>query len=143
MARGVSNLSGISNNDLALLRKNSQKHDKFAVKVGSARLDIEGVEASLIKRGDLLFVSIPATQAIYKRGELLSDEAELKNAIQALRATQRKGTLKAKSDRPQLSEELRLQLEAFTKQTQSRVVLDPSGSGYRVQKLRPRNKPSN
>ncbi|MBI1331287.1 MAG: hypothetical protein GC165_00235 [Armatimonadetes bacterium] len=141
MARGVSNFSGISNNDLVLLRKSAKKHSKISVKAGGTRLDIEGTEASVIQAKELLFISIPATNAIYRNGKLVTDEAEVKVAIRELKAAGRTSPAKSKSSAPELPDELRKQLEAFAKQNNSRVIFDPSGKGsYKIQKLRPRKK---
>ncbi len=141
MARGVSNFSGISNNDLVLLRKGAKKHSKISVKAGSTKVDIEGTEASVIQGSGLLFISVPATNAIYRDGTLLKDEADVKAAIRELKALGRAKPAKAKTNAPELPEELRKQLEAFAKQNNSRVIFDPSGSGgYKVQKLRPKRR---
>ncbi len=144
MARGVSNFSGISNNDLVLLRKGAKKHSKLSIKAGTTRVDIEGTEASVIQGKGLLFISIPATNAIYREGKLLTDESEVKAAIRELKTLGRAKPTKSKSGAPELPEDLRKQLEAFAKENNSRIIFDPSGSGgYKVQKLRSKRKDQN
>jgi len=139
MSRGVSNLSGISNNDLVLLRRIAKKHDKVTVKAGMKKIEVEGVQASVALAGDLTFVSVPAVNAIYRKGELITG-ADVASAIKELKQAGRSPSKTSKrSTAPQLPEDLRKQLEAFAKENNSRVIFDPANpSGYKVQKLRPR-----
>ncbi len=142
MAQGNSNLSNISNNDLVLLRRIAKKYAKVTVSTGTKKFQIEGTSVSVLNGTDgLSFISVPATNAIYKDGRLVTSEEGVKAAIRTLKQAGRapgKSGKKASSG-PELPEELRKQIEAFAKQANGRVIFDPTKpGGYKVQKLRPR-----
>ena len=146
MAQGNSNLSNISNNDLVLLRRVAKKYAKVTISTSNKKFHIEGTSVSvLVGKDGLSFVSIPATNAIYKNGELVTSEEEVKAAIKALKQAGRKpgSSGMRNSSGPELPEELRKQIEAFAKQANGRIIFDPAmPGGYKVQKLRPRQKKS-
>lgn len=71
----------------------------------------------------------------------MTDPEEVKSAIKTLKQAGRKlrGASKRNSGGLELPEELRKQLEAFSKQNNSRIIFDPNNpSGYKMQKLRTR-----
>ncbi len=144
MAHSVSNLSDISNNDLVLLRKIAKKCSKVTVSTSNKKFQVEGTNVSILSSTDgLSFISVPATNAIYKNGTLVSDPEEVKSAIKTLKQAGRTlgGASKRNSDTPELPEELRKQIEAFAKLANGRIIFDPAKpGGYKIQKLRPRKK---
>ncbi len=144
MARSVSNPSDISNNDLVLLRKGAKKYTKVLITAGTKKFAIEGTNVSVVSSKDgLSFISVPATNVILRNGTPVTSADEVKAAIKTLKEVGRKsgGSASKRSTRPELPEELRKQLEAFSKANNSRVIIDPSNpGGYKVQKLRPRPK---
>lgn len=75
----MANPSVISNNDLVLLRKMSKKYSKITVSTNSKKFKIEGTNVSVLSAVDgLSFISMPATNAIYKDGALVTDPEEVK-----------------------------------------------------------------
>lgn len=144
MAKGVSNFSNISNNDLVLLRRLSKKYSKVLVTTGTKKFTIDETHVSVISGGDdLSFISIPATNAIYRKGVLVSDPAEVKAAVKALRQSSGKSGMSGSKRlyKPEVPEELKKQLEAFAKENKGRIIADPNNPGmYKVQKTRSRSK---
>jgi hypothetical protein len=143
VAKGVSNFSNISNNDLVLLRRLAKKYSKVLVTAGTKKFTVEETHVSVISGGEgLSFISIPATNAIYRNGVLVSDPAEVKAAILDLRRSSGKSGRSGSKRlyKPEVPEELRKQLEAFAKENRGRIIADPNNPGmYKVQKTRSRS----
>jgi hypothetical protein len=139
MARKVSNPGGISNNDLVLLRKGAKKYTKVLVTTGTKKFTIEETNVSVISSKDgFSFISIPATNVIYKGGVVVTDPEDVKAAVRSLKQVGRKPVSRS-TNKPELPEELRKQIEAFAKQANGRVIFDPTEpGGYKVQRIRPR-----
>ena len=132
----TNNVSNLSNQELFASKKASMRVDRVTLKIAGKTIAFDGIEAFVRKGPEgVLFLSVPTIHAIVKGGRPISTPSDVKAALRSFRQK----TTPSTPNSVELPEELRKQLEAFSKANNARVIVDSQGN-YKVQKIRGKRK---